>query len=127
MSALIPRVIARASKLSSRTPSSSPALPGYFRHSRRVAATSQLGLNKIPSRSYVSESKRDNAQVNVDTIIDADQASFIAQTGKHPENVSVPGTGIDADAMLSPTAGMFLVASHSISLFIDIGRRPQAC
>lgn len=104
-SALLPRVISQASRISSRAPSSSSTLTSYLRHPRRVTAPSQSTLSKIWRRSYVSESKRDSAQVNVDTIISADQSSFIAQTGKQPENVSVPGTGIDAGAMLSPTAG----------------------
>jgi cysteine desulfurase len=64
-----------------------------------VAAISQ-------SRSYVSASRKDNAQVNVDTAIRADQKAFFAETGKLPERQIVPGTSVNADAMMSPMAGM---------------------
>lgn len=58
-------------------------------------------------RGYVSETKKDSAQVNVDTAIRAEQKAFFAETGKLPENQIVPGSGVNADAMMSPIAGMY--------------------
>lgn len=62
---------------------------------------------KISRRGYVSETKKDNAQVSVDTAIRADQKAFFAETGKLPENQTLPGTSVNADAMMSPMAGTF--------------------
>jgi cysteine desulfurase len=59
-------------------------------------------------RGYVSATKKDNAQVNVDTAIRAEQKAFFAETGKLPENQIIPGTSANADAMMSPMAGMLL-------------------
>jgi cysteine desulfurase len=53
----------------------------------------------------VSESKKNNAQVNVETAIRADQKAFIAETGNLPENTSMQGATASADAMMSPIAG----------------------
>lgn len=55
-------------------------------------------------RNYVSASKKNNAaQVNLDTEIRLEKEHFISETGRQPSDVHVPG--IDADAMMSPTAG----------------------
>ena len=53
----------------------------------------------------MSESKKDNAQVSVDTAIRADQKAFFAETGKLPEKQIMPGMTANADAMMSPMAG----------------------
>ncbi len=53
----------------------------------------------------MSETKKDNAQVNVDTAIRAEHEAFFAETGKLPEKQIVPGTSTTADAMISPMAG----------------------
>jgi len=59
-------------------------------------------------RGYVSETKRDSALVsNVDTAIRADQKAFFQETGKLPERQVVPGTDVNADAMMSPMAGVY--------------------
>ncbi len=60
-------------------------------------------------RGYVSETKKDSAQVNIDTAIRAEQKAFFAETGKLPENHNVPGSGANADAMMSPIAGMYFL------------------
>ena len=70
-------------------------------------------------RSFVSESKTDKAQVNIDTTIEADQKAFIAQTGQLPENVKVPGVEMSADMMMSPAAGILKQAT-----IMDEGTRP---
>lgn len=54
----------------------------------------------------MSETKKDSAQVSVDTAIKADQKAFFAETGKLPEKYIVPGTSANADAMMSPMAGL---------------------
>jgi cysteine desulfurase len=69
---------------------------------RVVAASAQ----KISRRTYVSETKKDHAQVNVETAIRADPKAFFAETGKLPENQLMHGTTANADAMMSPIAGM---------------------
>lgn len=75
-----------------------------FRNSAasRVAAISTNGIGR---RAYVSETKKDSAQVNVDTAIRADQKAFFRETGKLPEHHTMPGTIVNADAMMSPMAG----------------------
>ncbi len=75
----------------------------------RVAPVSRAGpaaAQKISRRGYVSETKKDSAQVNVETAIRADQKAFFAETGKLPENQAMRGTTANADAMMSPIAGM---------------------
>jgi len=81
-----------------------------------VAAISN---KKTGTRNYVSETKKGNAQVNVDTAIRADQRAFFQETGKLPENQSMPGTMVNADAMMSPMAGVLKQAT-----IMDEGERP---
>lgn len=70
-------------------------------------------------RSYVSNTKPDNATVNVETAIKADQKSFLAQTGSKPQDVQMPTTGMSGDAMMSPAAGVLKQAT-----VMDEGTRP---
>ncbi|KAL8815981.1 MAG: hypothetical protein Q9223_004939 [Gallowayella weberi] len=70
-------------------------------------------------RTYVSTSKPDKAEVNVDTTIRADHNAFISQTGALPENIKMPGSGMSADAMMSPAAGILKQAT-----IMDEGTRP---
>jgi cysteine desulfurase len=63
--------------------------------------------SRASRRGYVSGSKPDNAQVNIDTAIRADQKAFVQQVGKMPENQTVPGTSVNADVMMSPMAGTY--------------------
>ncbi|PVI05208.1 cysteine desulfurase [Periconia macrospinosa] len=77
-------------------------------------------LNDVNGRQhYVSETKPSNATVNLDSAIKADQKSFLNQTGLRPEDATMPATGIDADAMMSPTAGILKQAT-----IMDQGTRP---
>ena len=76
-------------------------------------------VSKQSQRAYVSPSKPDRADVNVDTTIRADQNAFTAQTGALPENVKMPGLGLTADAMMSPSAGILKQAT-----IMDKGTRP---
>jgi cysteine desulfurase len=72
-----------------------------------AARVAGISTQKASRRGYVSESKKDNAQVSVDTAIRADQKTFFAETGKLPESQILPGTSANADAMMSPIAGIF--------------------
>lgn len=62
-------------------------------------------LHPSGRRSYVSESKKDSAQVDVSSTIKADQKAFFAETGKRPQDVKIPGMNENADVMMSPMAG----------------------
>ena len=79
-----------------------------------VARAASISNQNISARGYVSETKKGNAQVNVDTAIRADQKAFFKETGKLPENQTVPGTMVNADAMMSPMAGMKLMSASSV-------------
>ena len=81
-----------------------------------VAGSSRQNIAK---RGYVSETKKDSAQVNVGTAIRAEQKAFFAETGKRPEDQLVPGSSVNADAMMSPIAGVLKQAT-----IMDEGQRP---
>ncbi len=103
-------------RLSSRRPS----LPhGLIRSSHHLGAPTTSATNRATRRSYVSESKPDKAQVNVETAINADRHAFVSQTGKLPENMRMPGTDMTADVMMSPAAGILKQAT-----IMDEGIRP---
>jgi hypothetical protein len=75
---------------------------------RNSSAAPVAGISqKAARRGYVSATRKDNAKVNIDTAIRADQKAFFAETGKLPENQIVPGTSANADAMMSPMAGRY--------------------
>lgn len=57
--------------------------------------------------------------MNVETAIKADQKAFTAQTGKLPDEMKMPGTGMSADVMMSPAAGILKQAT-----VMDEGTRP---
>ncbi|KAF2014788.1 cysteine desulfurase [Aaosphaeria arxii CBS 175.79] len=83
------------------------------------AAPGAAALRSHGYRSYVTETKPSNATVNVETAIKADQKAFLEETGKRPQDVSMPTTGMAADAMLSPSAGILKQAT-----IMDEGSRP---
>jgi len=66
----------------------------------------RISSQKTSRRGYVSQTKKGNAQVNTDTTIRAEQKAFFAESGKLPENQIFPGTSANADAMMSPIAGI---------------------
>ncbi|KAI4164420.1 MAG: hypothetical protein LQ342_002067 [Letrouitia transgressa] len=116
MSHFAPAAVRQASRLCvRRLPLSSP----LSHHAHYLRAPVASCANKIPHRNYVSETKPDRAQVNVDTAIQADQHAFTAQTGSIPESVKIPATGMSAEAMMSPTAGILKQAT-----VMDEGTRP---
>lgn len=100
MSGIASKSLRQASGLCLKQPASAVLLRSTA--TARVAATSL----KTSRRGYVSATRKDSAQVNVDTAIRAEQKAFFAETGKLPENQSIPGTSANAEAMMSPMAGM---------------------
>lgn len=70
-------------------------------------------------RTYVSESAPKNATVNIEQTIKQDQKAFLAETGQKPKDAEMPTTGMGADAMMSPAAGILKQAS-----VMDEGTRP---
>jgi cysteine desulfurase len=80
----------------------------------RVANTSNQTIYR---RGYVSATKKNSAEVNVDAIIKADQKAFLKETGTLPEKHIIPGTSVDAGAMMSPMAGMKLNSVSSVYSF----------
>lgn len=77
-------------------------------------------------RTYVSESKKDNAQVNVDSAIRADQKAFFAETGKRPQDVDMAGVSVNAEAMMSPMAGMHFSDIRRYDTNVSVGVLKQA-
>lgn len=82
-----------------------PALSSSLVTKSAVRIAGAQSAQNVHKRTYVTESKKDAAQVNVDTAIRADQKAFLAETGKKPQEEVVPGTGLSGDAMMSPVAG----------------------
>ncbi|KAF2203233.1 cysteine desulfuras-like protein [Delitschia confertaspora ATCC 74209] len=109
MSNIAPTVARQALRTYSRRHTSTAL--GYV--SPRFAALQQA------RRSYVTETKPNNATVNVDTAVRADQKAFLRETGKRPEDATIPTTGLGADAMMNPTAGLLKHAT-----VMDQGARP---
>ncbi|KAJ5965279.1 Cysteine desulfurase [Penicillium waksmanii] len=108
----------------------SSAAPAAWRHASRVcqrrlpARNPWTGPRHIlatvhGARSYVTETKPGQAQVNVDAAIKEEQKSFMKQAGIAPQNVNLPGTTTSADAAMSPSAGILKQAS-----VMDQGTRP---
>jgi cysteine desulfurase len=67
----------------------------------------------------VSETRPQNATINVGTAIKAEQKAFIQKTGEALQNARVPGAGLSAEAMMSPVAGVLKQAT-----VMDEGARP---
>jgi len=101
MSGIASNSLRQASRRCLKQPASAAGLLRSSSTAPRVAGINQTAAR----RGYVSATRKDNAQVNVDTAIRADQKAFFAETGKLPENQIVPGTSANADAMMSPMAG----------------------
>lgn len=66
--------------------------------SRRYAAPA--------ARRYVTASSAARATVNVETTTQAEHKSFARETGTKPQDTTMPTTGMPADTMLSPGAGI---------------------
>lgn len=116
MANLAPAAIRQASRLSSRRLSCSNPL---IKNSPLLRAVPLASTTRSCRRTYVSGTKVGKAQVSVDTTVKADHSAFIAQTGTLPEKVKMPGTGMSADVMMSPAAGILKQAT-----IMDEGSRP---
>jgi cysteine desulfurase len=57
----------------------------------------------------VSPTQSNNATVNIETAIKADQKKFMQQTGLQPGQAQSP-IGVDAETMMSPAAGILKVS-----------------
>ncbi|KAI9665059.1 MAG: putative secondary metabolism biosynthetic enzyme [Bathelium mastoideum] len=112
----------------------SSAIPAAARQSARLCTrqTTRSSFAQAPARTasvvcpqrtlrrtYVSETKRDQATVNVETAIKADQKSFLQKTGKKPGEMQLPSTGISGDVAMNPSAGILKQAT-----IMDEGTRP---
>jgi len=73
--------------------------------SRRYAAPA--------ARRYVTASSAARATVNVETTTQAEHKSFARETGTRPQDATMPTTGMPADTMLSPGAGILKQAKIS--------------
>jgi cysteine desulfurase len=105
----------QASRTCGRRLSSHPFVqPSHF---WCLAGSSQ---SKHARRTYVSESKPNNAQVSdVASAIKVDQKKFIQESGNLPSQVKMPGTEISVDTMMSPNASILKQAT-----IMDQGTRP---
>jgi cysteine desulfurase len=84
---------------------------GLIRSSSRLINAS---AQRASRRGYVSESKKHNAQVNLDSAIKSEQKAFFVETGKLAENQPMSGTSVNADAMMSPIAGPFIEITFEV-------------
>merc|ERR1711881_223871 len=113
MSNIAPSAARQVLRSCSRPSSSARSLS----RAARLAATSHSPSQR---RTYVSETKPQNATVNVETAIKADQKKFMQQTGLSTGDMKLPpGQNLDADAMMSPAAGILKQAT-----IMDEGSRP---
>ncbi|GAB7340444.1 hypothetical protein MBLNU457_6875t1 [Dothideomycetes sp. NU457] len=113
MSHAAPSAVRQALRQCSRRASSSSS--SFVRHAPRAAATHAA----YGRRSYVSETGKKEATVNIDSTIKADQKAFFAETGTKAQDATMPTTGMSADAMMSPAAGILKQAT-----IMDEGTRP---
>ncbi|EAT76535.1 cysteine desulfurase [Parastagonospora nodorum] len=110
MSNIAPTVARQALRIASRRYPSST----FSRFGPRAVAGQANGR-----RNYVSETKPSKATVHVDTTIKAERKAFLDQTGERAQDATMPTTGLGADAMMSPSAGILKQAS-----VMDQGSRP---
>ena len=111
MSKSLPRALRSASTSYCHGGAGRPLARACF--SRRAALSA--------SCTYVSDTKAKQAQpAGVDAAIKADQHAFLAQTGRRPEQIPLPGApSLSADAAASPIAAVLKQAS-----VMDAGERP---
>jgi cysteine desulfurase len=113
MSTILPTAARQALRSCSRSLPTSQAARAA---AKPLATYCQRGNSR---RTYVSETNARNATVSVDTAIKADQKAFIDKTGQSLQSERVAGTGLSAEAMMSPVAGVLKQAT-----VMDEGARP---
>ncbi|KAI2625900.1 cysteine desulfurase [Hypoxylon sp. NC1633] len=101
----------QASRLGLKQSLTSAPRRGISSASRVAVATAA----QTSRRGYVTESKRDNAQVNVETAIRLDKKDFMNEKGE----LVMPGSGAPANAKVSPMAEVLKEAT-----VMDEGQRP---
>lgn len=116
MSQLAPSALRQASRACSRRITASNGILSNSPHLTSSVGTAALRAGR---RTYVSETKQDKAQVNLDTAIKADQKTFVQQTGLQPSQTKIPGTEMGGDVAVSPGAGILKQAT-----IMDEGTRP---
>lgn len=102
MANVAPMSLRQAARLGAKSFSSA----GLIRSStlpRAVAAPVQ----KVAGCRYISESRKDAAQVTVESAAKVDQKKFVTETGKQLSEQPMQGTAGNADAMMDPMAGMY--------------------
>lgn len=82
---------------------------------RVVPSVSRVAVARASRRSYVSETKPDHAQVNVDTAIRLDKKDFMNDKGE----LVMPGAGAPPNATVSPMAEALKEATR-----MEEGQRP---
>ncbi|KAF2269942.1 cysteine desulfurase [Lojkania enalia] len=96
--------------------------PRVARHALRIGSrrfAPRAISNCNGRRSYVSETKPSSATVNIEAAIKADQKAFLSETGKRPQDATMSTTGMNAETMMSPSAGILKQAT-----ILDGGSRP---
>jgi len=86
-----------------------------LRQSKYLHRLASPAVTKSSRRGYVSETKRDNAQVNIETAIKLDKKDFVNEKGE----LVMPGSGSALNATGSPVADVLKEAS-----LMDEGQRP---
>ncbi|KAI5926962.1 cysteine desulfurase [Camillea tinctor] len=86
-----------------------------LRISRYASRTAVAATAQASQRTYVSETKRDNAQVNIETAIKLDKKDFMNDKGE----LVMPGSGAPANATVSPMAEVLKEAT-----LMEEGQRP---
>lgn len=117
MSGVAPSALRQVSRTCTRRLSSN-----VFHQPSQLRPTLGSTQLRTARRGYVSESKPASAQVSdvdIESTIKADQRSFVKQSGKMPVDIEMSGTGMSADIMMSPTAGILKQAT-----VMDQGTRP---
>ncbi|KAI8630016.1 cysteine desulfurase [Xylariaceae sp. FL1651] len=86
-----------------------------LRQYQNLSRSAAAAVTKSLRRGYVSETKRDNAQVNVETAIRLDKKDFMNEKGE----LVMPGSGSALNAAGSPVAEVLREAT-----LMDEGQRP---
>lgn len=72
----------------------------------------------------MSETRPQNATINVGTAIKADQKAFMQKTDEALQKTTVPGTGLSTEAMMGPVAGVLkqatLMDEGARSIYLDM-------
>ncbi|KAI0386654.1 cysteine desulfurase [Hypomontagnella monticulosa] len=110
MSSVASSALRQASRLGLRQSLTSSSLRGI-----PVSRVATVAAAQVSRRSYVSETKRDSAQVGVETAIRLDKKDFMNEKGE----LVMPGPGTSANATVSPMTEVLKEAT-----ILEEGQRP---